>query len=236
MTVAVSSVILRSMRMINEKPRGATLDATEQVEVLYEFNSFLDSMAIERLYAIALKQESFALTVSTNSYTIGSGGAFNTVRPTKIVDPCFVRDANNLDSPVRVIDADAYGGIVQKGAGYTYPTYLFYDHQYSASGLATIYLYPSPAASLTLFINSWQQLASVSTVSQQMALPPGYQLFLESNFAIHLAAGFKPIPPETAKIARDSKAAVKALNIPDTLMDMDAGIVRGKRPNIFAGT
>ena len=113
MTVAVSSVMLRSMRMINEKPRGATLDATEQVEVLYEFNSFLDAMAIERLYAIALKQESFALSVSTNSYTIGSGGAFNTVRPTKIVDPCFVRDANSLDSPVRIIDADAYGGIEQ---------------------------------------------------------------------------------------------------------------------------
>ncbi len=33
----VSTMILRSMRMIGEKPRGATLDTNEQTETLAEF-------------------------------------------------------------------------------------------------------------------------------------------------------------------------------------------------------
>ena len=47
----VSSLILRSMRMIGEKARGATLDSAEQTECLAEFNSFVDSLANERLLA-----------------------------------------------------------------------------------------------------------------------------------------------------------------------------------------
>ena len=45
----VSTMILRSMRMTGEKPRGATLNATEAVEALDEFNTFLESMSIDRL-------------------------------------------------------------------------------------------------------------------------------------------------------------------------------------------
>ena len=46
---AVSTLILRSMRMIGEKERGATLDVNEQVECLAELNTFMDACATERL-------------------------------------------------------------------------------------------------------------------------------------------------------------------------------------------
>lgn len=235
MTVYVSSMMLRSMRMIGEKARGETLDTNEQTEVLYELNSMLDSWSIDRLNCYQVLQESFALTASTASYTIGSGATFNTARPTKIVDPCFVRDSSNLDSQVKIIGVETYGGIVQKNAGNSYPTYLSYDGSYDSSGYGTIRLYPAPVGSLTLFINSWKALQNFANVSTALAMPPGYQLAIESNFAIHLAAGLTEVSKEVVKIARDSKAAIQSINIPDMSMTMDSGVTRGKRSNIITG-
>jgi hypothetical protein len=223
------------MRLIGEKARGATLTSDESTECLDEFNTFMDATATERLLCYQLVQDSKALTASTNSYTIGTNGTFAVTRPVKIVDPCFVRDSAGLDTPLEIIDAATYGNIVMKGAGYTYPTKLFYDSGFSATSTGTIYLYPSPSGSLTLFINSWKQLGTVSSMSQNIYFPPGYQLFIESNFAVHLAAGFKPISAELAKMVRDSKAMVKSVNIPETTMYVEAGIIPGHRSNIFTG-
>jgi len=235
MTITVSSMMLRSMRMIGEKGRGETLDTNEQSEVLYELNSFMDACSINRLLCYQVLQESFSLTTNTVTYTIGSGATFNTTRPTKIVDPCFIRDSSNLDSHLKIIDAETYGSIVQKNVGTTYPTYIFYDHGFDSSGFGNISVYPAPSANLTLFINSWKQLQNFANVSTALLLPPGYQLFIESNFAIHLAAGLTPISKELAMIARDSKAAVMSINIPDMSMRMPAGVVGGQRQNILTG-
>src|SRR5262245_4952499 len=126
-------MILRSMRMINEKSRGGTLTAAEQTETLTEFNTFLEAESIQRQNCYQVQQDSFTLTASTNSYTIGTNGTFNVSRPNKIIDPCFIRDASNMDTQVKVIDSDSYGKIVMKRAGYTYPTHLFYDYGFSAT-------------------------------------------------------------------------------------------------------
>ncbi len=231
----VSTMILRSMRMTGEKSRGATLDANEQTECLAEFNTFLEACSNERLLCYQVQQDSLALTASTNSYTIGTNGVFAVTRPVRIVDPCFVRDAAGLDTPVQILNAEAYGRVVQKSAGYTSPTYLFYDGGFSATSTGTIFLYPSPSGSLTLYINSWKQLGTVSTLSQNLSLPPGYQLFLESNFAIHLAAGMTPISAEVAKIAKDSKAAIKGVNVPDVVSRVESGVLTQYRGSIFTG-
>ncbi len=233
----VSTMILRSMRMIGEKARGATLDANEAGECLEEFQTFLDSCATERLLAYQIVQDSVALSSSTSTLTVGPGGTLNTVRPVKLVDPCFVRDSSGFDTPLEIINIETYGLIVDKDSGFSTPSRISYDSGFSATSTGTLRLYPSPSAGLTLFINSWKQLISVSTVSQNVALPPGYQLFLESNFAIHLAAGMVPVSAETAKIARDSKAMVKGVNLPEPVMRLDSGAaMAGGRGNIFTGT
>ena len=233
---AVSTMILRSLRLTGEKGRADTLTSTEAVQCLDELNTFMDACNIERLLCYQITQESFALTAGTASYAIGPGGAFNTVRPTKLVPPCFVRDSSNLDSPLNIIDSVAYGSIVQKNVGTTYPAYIYYDYGFSATSTGTITVYPVPSASLTLFINSWKQLQSFSTVSVQLALPPGYQLFIESNFAIHMAAGQVPISKELAMMAAQSKANIKNLNAPDVIAKLDYVVpAGGGRSSILTG-
>ena len=231
---SVSTMILRSMRLTGEKQRGATLDSNEQTELLAELNTMLESWSVERALCYQIMQESFTLSNSVGSYTIGSGGAFDTTRPVKIVDPCFIRDSSNLDSPLQIIDAVARGRIVQKTIDGTYPGYLFYDSAF-VSSLGTIFLYPEPLAGLTLYINSWKQLQSFANVSTAVALPPGYQRAIEFNFAIEIAGGFTSVSDEVAKIAKESKAAIKSLNLPDAFMRMDVGIIQTYTSNILTG-
>lgn len=225
-----STLILASLILLGEKQIGGTLTAAEQTHWLARLNAMIDSWSIDRLMCYQLVQESLVLTAGTSSYTIGTGGAFNTDRPNKIVDPCFIRDSGNLDSPLQIISAESYGRIPQKTVGNTYPSYLFYDSAF-VSSLGTIFLYPKPSASLTLFINSWKALQSFALISTTVVLPPGYQLAIESNFAIHAAAGFRDVPAEVRMIARDSKAAIMSLNVPDMMMKMPPGLVSSRGPN-----
>jgi hypothetical protein len=224
---AVSTMILRSMRMTGERQRGATLNATEAVEALDEFNTFLESMSIDRLMCYSVTQDSHLLTVSTASYTIGPGATINTARPIKVVDPCWVRDSNGYDYPLKVINLEQYGALYDKSSGATIPSAVYYDAGLSATSTATITVYPPPSAGLTLYIHSWKQFTTASTISQNVNLPPAYKLFVESNFAIHLAAGFRPVSAEVAKIAKDTKAMIRAQNAPSMVMRIDSGTLVG---------
>ena len=219
-----STMVIRALQMLGGKIIGGTLTSAEQTAYLAVLNSMMESWSLERLMCYQVVQESLALTSGTGSYTIGSGGAFNTARPTRICDPCFIRNSSDQDTPLELINADAYGKIVQKTTTGTYPRYLFYDAAFVTS-LATIFLYPEPTASLTLYINSWKALQTFAAISTTVVLPPGYQRAIESNLAIELAAGYRPVPPETAKIARESKAAIMGVNLPSAYMQMPVGIV-----------
>ena len=230
-----TQLITTALRKIGVYSTGETLGSNESSDGLATLNSMLEGWSIERLMCHQILQESFSLTSSDGSYTIGSGGDFNTTRPTKIVDPCFIRDSSNLDSPLQIIDAVAYGRIVQKTVDGSYPGYLFYDMAYS-SGLGTIYLYPEPQDGLTLFINSVKQLQNLSTASTDLSLPPGYQRAIEFNLAVELCSEFGREPPASVTaLARQTKAAIKSLNITDLFMQVDSGITPVYGSNILTG-
>jgi len=235
MPATASSMIFRSLRLLGEKEHGGTLSSGEQTSYLSDLNAMLESWSLERLMITQVVQESFALTASTASYTIGTNGVFATDRPIKIVNPCFTRDTSNVDNPLRLINVDAYGKIPVKSGSTGYPEFLYYDQGYSATSTATISLYPVPTSNLTLFINSLKGLQNFSTISHAAQLPPGYQRAIEFNFAIEVAGGFTAVSPEVVKIARESKAAIKSENLPDTTMRLDTGIVWGQRANILDG-
>ena len=231
----VSTMILRSMRLIGEKARGDTLSSNEQAECLSEFNTFLDALGTERLLCYSIQQDSASLNVSTSTYTIGTNGTIAVTRPTKIVDPCYVRDSDGLDYPLKVVDVVTYGRLSDKDAVGSRPQYLYYDANFSATSTGTIHIYPSPNGALTLFINSWKQVGTVANVSTNLGLPPEYQIFLETNFAIHLAAGQVEVSAAVAKLARDSKAAIKGLNTPSVVMRSDLLPTGERNANILTG-
>lgn len=212
MAVTASSMILSSCRMIGSKMPGDTLTAAEQVDFLYDLNASMDSWGLDRSMCYQLLQESFPLVAGTGSYTIGSGGTFATARPNEISNPCFTLDANGLRFDLLIYGPEDFGRLQYDLPNLTaYPGVLFYDHAF-VGALGTIWLYPKPIAGLTLYINSWKQLQSFATISTAIALPPGYQLAIESNFAGRLAGGLTNLSQEVRDVAIASMKRVKSLN------------------------
>lgn len=232
---AVSTLILRSLRLIGEKTRGATLTTNEQTECLSELNGMLDSWSNERLMIFTVNQTSFALTASQGSYTIGNGGDFNMTRPTRIIDPCFIRDTDGSDTALQIINVEAYGRIVDKDTDGTYPTYLYYDYGFSATSTGTVFFYPEPQSALSTFINTLQPLTNFSSMTHNLQMPPGYQRAIEYNYAIEAAGGLTEVDPSVAMIARQSKAAIKTVNLPAPISRLDYGIGGGMKTNILTG-
>ena len=232
---AVSTMILRGLRLTGEKVRGGTLTADEQTECLSEMNAMLDSWSNERLMIHAVSQTSFALTVSQGSYTIGNGGNFNMTRPTRLVPPCFIRDGDGNDSPLTIINTEAYGRIVDKDADGSYPVYVNYDERFSATSTGTVNFWPEPIGGLSAFLNTLQPIATFSTLSQNLLLPTGYQRAIEYNYAVEASGGFTNVDPSVAMIARQSKAAIKSQNLPAPVSRLDFGVGGGLRTTIITG-
>lgn len=229
------------MRLAGVFKKGIPPDADEAADGLDALNTMLDSMSIEGLFIPCLLQESKALTSSVGSYTIGSGGSFNTTRPTKIVDPCFVRDSGNNDYPLTLLTAEQYGLIVSKTIDGTFPRYLFYDRA-DVAGLATIYLYPEPSSGLTLYINSPKQLQQFASLTDAIVLQAGYKRMIEYNLAVEFGPEFDvDIPERVIAIAQRTRANIKSQNVVTPELFIEAGYLTGRgsmggsRSNIFTG-
>jgi hypothetical protein len=99
-----------------------------------------------------------------------------------------------------------------------------------------INLYPDPQSALSLVISSWKQLQSFALISTTFALPPGYERAIIYNFAIEIAGGMIEPAASVVKVARESKAAIMRINIPQLMMSLPVmpGVKRSGG-NIFTG-
>ncbi len=207
----VRSLIARSMRDLGALAVGETPTADEASDALTTLNELLEAWSLERLMVYHIAEVTKALTGGTASYTIGSGGSINTARPLRI-ENAVLRDANNLDIPVRMLTRQEYASIALKATQSTYPHWLYYDNNYNSSGLGTVTLWPVPSTSdKTLRLWCWQPLSSVATLDTTINLPPGYTRALRSNLALELAAEYgRELPASLVGVAIDSKTGIKS--------------------------
>ena len=213
----------------------SSLTTAEQDYHLSRLNSMIDSWSLNTNLIFTIFQTSFALTASQGEYTIGNGGNFNMTRPIRIIDPCFIRDGDGTDSMLEILDHEAYGEIWEKTTDGTIPRYIYYDAGYSATSTAKLFFYPEPDSGVSTFINTMQPLGSFSTMSHNVLFPPGYQRAIETNYAIESAPGFAPVSQELVKIARESLAAVKGVNLQAPISRLDYGVGAGMKSNILTG-
>lgn len=228
-------MVISSLISIGEKGIGDTLTSAEGTHYLNKFNTFLEGLSQERMMVYQITTDSFSLSANTSTYTIGTNGTVNVARPNRIVS-AYLRDSANYDHEIKVVGYDTYWDIGSKQQTATYPEVLYYDNSFSATSTGTLHFAPVPTEANTVFLNSWKQFTTAAHLSTNVLLPPGYQRMLESNFAMECAPGSIEPPASLIKIARESRAAIKSFNAPDTIMRLDAGIVRGQSANILDGS
>jgi hypothetical protein len=214
-------VIKRAMRIAGVIGQNETPSSSEAADGLVALNDMLALWAIDRTYAYTIDQSNFPLVSGTASYTIGTGGTFNTTRPVKI-DGAFVR-INSVDYPLQEINSNDYDSIAYK-TNSNIPEFFYYDNAFP---LGTITLYGVPTTG-TIYIEQWHQLTQFTNLATDLTFPPGYSTAIAYNLAEFICPEYGvSLTPEAADIAKSSAALVRNHNLPAPVMKTEVGCLVG---------
>ena len=179
---------------------------------LEALNNMISSWSAEGLLVPYNTTETFTLTIGESTYTIGSGGSFNTDRPLRIID-AFIRDSGSNDHSVDVsMTRIEYNAIVQKDAK-ARPTRLYFDPQYPEG---KVYFNCNPEIAEMLYLTSEKAITELATSSTTVDLPAFYKEALVYNLAIRLSQESDiQLSKETLEIAMFSKNTIENINALD---------------------
>lgn len=222
-------LIKGSMKLIGAIAAGETPSANESADALAGLNRMLSEWGNEGLLVPSVTREAFSLVAAQSSYTMGTGGNFNTTRPTSIVQVGLVD--GTTEYPVEIITAEQYGDIVSKSTSAERPSRIYPSGSFP---LETLILWPIPSAVKSLAIYSLKPIASFSLVSDSVSLPPGYEKAIIYNLAMDMAPEYGRDPSAlVAATAQETKANLMRKNLKPTYMSSD--LAGGKQFNILTG-
>lgn len=189
--------------------KSETLPADEANDGLDLLNDMIQNWSNDGLFTYTRSRETFNLTTGVNTYTIGTGGDFNTLRPFNIVT-AYVRIAT-LDYPLEIIEDDIYERDISfKSLRTNYPGYLNYDGGYP---LGTIRIFPAPAGSYELHLMTEKPLTTITSLTQVIDLPPGFNMAIKYGLAVLMAGEYGQEANATVQRTASSSLAEIKRNI-----------------------
>lgn len=212
----VSDICRGALQALGVVGAGDTPSAEDSSIALELLNGLLDQWAAERLAIYFSTRTEVTIVASDGSYTVGSGGDVNIVRPVYLDE---VRLLNNnvtpsIETPLTWLDDQAYRAWPMKTQTNTYPIAWWYNPTFTSSR-GTLELLPIPTGSgLEFVVYSPTAIARYAAITDTFSLPPGYERMLRMNLAMELAAPFEREPSAlVTRGARESLATVKRANI-----------------------
>jgi len=208
--ITANDIIEAAALKLGAKMTGESLTADEADDSLNILNSMVDSMTTDGNLIFKVQQEALSWAGGNANRTIGSGGDFDTTRPSRIEAGTFFRDGS-IDYPVEIVrDRATYDRLCSKTDTSNYPEILYYE---TGSPLGKLYAYPVPSSTITLYLNTWAQLQNFPTLTEVLSLPPGYRWFLEHNLAVALQSVFSlPVPASVEREAEKSRRRIERMN------------------------
>lgn len=206
-----TTLLDRSLRMLGVLSSGGTSDTNQRADGLTAINGLLESWRTDKLLVYSTVDNSLTMVVNQQSYTIGTSGDLNITRPVKFEDAFMT--VSSTDTPVELIDQAAWDSIPDKTSTSSLVQYAFYNPLMTTSQ-GVLKVYPKPSAANVLHLITWTVLASLAAIGDTVLLPPGYDRAIASNLAIEIAPEYGvTASPELQKVARDSLASIKRMNI-----------------------
>lgn len=196
-----------------------TISPEDSDAALTCLNDMGDALGLERLSLYKTVRTTKTLAAGTASYTIGSGGSINVVKPTWIDRARLVIDTSaSTPTEVRIgiLEPDEYAAWPQKTQQASRPIAIFYDHGHDSSGFGQIYPLPIPDVATTQLVlyTPGGEVSTFADLVTDYALPRGFKRALRKNLALEIAPMFDAEPSALlVKQARESKAAIKLANV-----------------------
>jgi len=199
-----------------------------------------------RTITIVPKTRPLVVTVNYSAVT-GSGGFTATVTPVTTYDfdgtrPIRIENAFSRDSATYPIDRgmeivpnEKFQQLDMKTMAVSYPSTLCYTPLMPA-GLIRLWPVPSQAG-LTLGITQYAQLTELEALTDEVALPPGYEMAIRYNLALQIAPEYGVAPTAwLMQEAAKAKQSITRINAEPVLPAPDYGILSGRGHfNIYAG-
>lgn len=217
---------------------GETPPAYLMQDGLGALKIMLDGWAIEGLVVYATLKQEFTWPASTAMRTIGPGpiSNFDGTRPVQLQKYCST--SNGTDTkPLREILLDDFS-LLGDDTTSDLPSYIYVNRTVP---LAELYLWPIPESEVTLTLYSTLALNlpvdvdGVTDLSDDLDVPPGYELAIVYNLAVHLCPelGLEPTPNLVRQAVISKRNMKRANNRPITLQtEIPKGV---SRYNIQAG-
>lgn len=230
----VRDIVTRSLRLIEEVGAGQTARAEDANDALVALIAMLDSWSIDGQLVFTETVEDFSLTGNDGSYTIGTGGDFNTTRPLKIRAATIVEPSGTDRTELEVLSMEEYAyqtDLTVTGR----PQRVYYDANYPTG---TLRFHPVPSQTYTVTLYTEKPLTNFTTVNDTVTMPPGYERALAYNLAVEIAPEFgKQASPAVSRIAIQSRNAIRTQNGLNDKMTMvvDDALVSDQPFDIYSG-
>lgn len=215
-------IVYGALRLVSSATPGEPIEGTEAGYALTVLNELLAGFSMEWGLINSTTIESFPLVVGTTSYTIGTGAAFNTVRPDTIFNQWLFDTVSGIRYPLRMLSDNQYQAIPLNTIQ-SIPKAIYYDDQYP---LGVIYVYPTAGLSTyQLFLESYKPIMQFTTLTTSMNLPGEYFKALKLLLADEIAPeyGFE-ITGQLAKNIDKARDMLKARNFKRSVAGFDAAI------------
>jgi len=195
----VGDLIRLALQELEVLSAGDNPSAEEYIDGVDWYNVMLRSWDADESLQPNLVSANFNTISGTASYTIGTGGAFNTTRPLRITN-AYVRWLT-VDTPLGIKGKADYNLIQNKTQ--TGPVQvLYYVPSYP---LGVIYFDRVPDQAYTIFCDMEVPVGDAADQNTTLAVSQEYHAALLYNLAIALAPGFKAnLKPSTVALAKRS--------------------------------
>ncbi len=238
MATTVQDILIEALgyigaQEINETPSPADLNTC-----LNTANFLIGSWSANSTMLRATIPESFTLTNNQASFTIGTGGNFNTVKPIRVVS-AFLQDSSGSRYPINIVGKDVYDQYPDALISSGLPMVICYDPGVTqqTSQLGTIYVYPmANGAVYSLFLEMEKYLTSFVNLTDTVTFEPAYFAAICWNLAEWIWPKFnrvKPLPALIRNNARSTKRTIENMNARRMTLGLDLPSAKATSYNIY---
>lgn len=205
-------IIHGALRKIGAVAVGETLAPEDATTGLEQLNAMLDMWSTEHLAIFNNVETVLSLQAGKSTYTVGAGGDFDMERPLRL-SGAYTRlqpTGTTVDYPCEEIDFSRYSAIGVKSQPGPWPKVMYYNTSYP---LAEMIFWPVPSQNAEFHLWADMLFADFANLTDDVTLPQGYFLALQTNLALMLAPEYGVSPsPDLIETARRTKKNIKALN------------------------
>lgn len=239
---SAQDIIKAAMRVLGLLAKSETPTADELQDGFQALNFMIDSWSAKRLISTALIKENFPLTANKQSYVIGVGGDFNTVKPI-MISSAYYTDNNGIRYPLAIYTRAQYDSFDDADFVQAPPSGIFYDpgQIQQSTQMGTIYVFNIPDSSrpYTLYIQSQKYFTEFVNLTDTVTFPPAYYKALKYGLALEIAPEYGEIvSPVILKVVTDhfddAMDTLMAVNWESEIANLGLPTGKGQRYNFYS--